>query len=141
MSANIALMYADRWDWLVTLRDATVSALKGNSKLPGCVATCSARKLKYRDVMRIAAYKKSHIRVHFVYLSASEAVLVSRVPSRQSHYMKPDMVQSQLKDLEEPTPDEQDIISMDISATVREVEEEALRKVREAANGELVRDS
>jgi gluconokinase len=141
MSANIALTDADRWDWLETLRDAAVSALKGNPKLPGCVVTCSALKVKYRDVMRIAAYKNPHIRVHFVYLSASEAVLVSRVSSRQNHYMKPDMVQSQLKDLEAPTPDEQDVISVDVSATVWEVEEEALRKVREAVSSELVRDS
>ncbi|KAK5708997.1 hypothetical protein LTR17_020177 [Elasticomyces elasticus] len=74
----------------------------------GVILTCSALKRKYRDVLRVAAYHNPAISIHFVFLSASEAVLMDRVRARQNHYMKDYMVHSQFQSLEAPQGDELD---------------------------------
>lgn len=70
MHSGQPLEDADRWDWLVRLREAAVQSLREGS--PGVVLTCSALKRKYRDVLRIATYFFSNFAVHFVVLSANE---------------------------------------------------------------------
>lgn len=102
MSNNIPLNDADRWDWLILLRDQALAALQNGAK--GVVVTCSALKKKYRDVIRTARlYDESpNANVHFVYLRADKETLLARVAGRQGHYMKDAMVISQLAALEEP---------------------------------------
>jgi gluconokinase len=141
MSQGISLTDQDRWDWLITLRRAAMSKLSSPSCPSGVVVTCSALKQKYRDVIRIAHYNSPDILVHFVYLHATEEVLLQRVGARKGHYMGANMVHSQLESLEEPTPEETDVISVDVSGTKDEVEAEALRRVREVVKTEMVRDS
>jgi len=51
------------------------------------------------------------------------------------------MVHSQCSILEAPGKEETDVISVDVSGSIEEVEEEALAKIREAVTRELVRDS
>ena len=106
MSKNIPLTDADRWDWLITLRDEALNHLK--SGVHGVVITCSALKKKYRDVIRTARLydEDPNANVRFVYLKASKEVLLQRVGGRQGHYMKDTMVLSQLAALEEPGEDE-----------------------------------
>lgn len=126
---------ADRWDWLILLREEAVAALKSsNSK--GVVVTCSALKRKYRDVIRIAAYHDPAIRVNFVFLSASEALLMDRVRARQNHYMKDYMVKSQFESLETPLADEIDVLSVDASGTSSEVQQLAVGVVNKVLNTE-----
>ncbi|KAF2018947.1 carbohydrate kinase [Aaosphaeria arxii CBS 175.79] len=127
MAANIPLDDADRWDWLILLRDQALQALKQGAK--GVVVTCSALKKKYRDVIRTARLydEDPNADVHFVYLRASKETLLARVAARQGHYMKDAMVVSQLAALEEPDADEvnrlKDVSVIDVKGTPAEVQQ------------------
>jgi len=139
MAKGIPLSDADRWDWLTRLREESVSKIQAGAQ--GVVLTCSALKRKYRDVIRVAPYYSRDVLVHFVYLHAREEVLIARVQARQGHYMGANMVHSQCSILEAPGKEETDVISVDVSGSIEEVEAEALAKIREAVKRELVRDS
>ncbi|KAF4637440.1 hypothetical protein G7Y89_g636 [Cudoniella acicularis] len=139
MSKGIALTDADRWDWLTQLRQEALRQLRAGSL--GVVVTCSALKRKYRDVIRVAPYYSHDVLVHFVYLHAREEVLIARVGARKGHFMGASMVHSQCSILEAPGPDETDVISVDVSGSLEEVEEEALAKIDEAVRKALLMDS
>ena len=65
------------------------------------VLACSALKRTYRESLR------GDLRgVRFVYLKASEAALLRRLSTRTGHFAGPNLLQSQLAALEEPSPDE-----------------------------------
>jgi len=139
MAKGIPLSDADRWDWLTRLREESISKIQAGAQ--GVVLTCSALKRKYRDVIRVAPYYSHDVLVHFVYLHAREEVLIARVQARQGHYMGANMVHSQFGILEAPGKEETDVISVDVSGSIEEVEEEALAKIREAVKRGLIRDS
>ncbi|KAI9838226.1 MAG: hypothetical protein M1838_004645 [Thelocarpon superellum] len=136
MAQGVPLTDSDRWDWLVVLRQKAVERLS-KAGSAGVVLTCSALKRKYRDVIRIAAYNDHDVEVHFVYLHASEDVLMQRVKARQGHYMKDSMVHSQFKSLEEPYDDEMDCLKLDVSGGMTTVQRKALQIVQ----GVLTEDS
>ncbi|KAM4066768.1 shikimate kinase domain-containing protein [Hirsutella rhossiliensis] len=121
MRSGIPLTDADRWDWLIVLRDEFMRQVEGGSE--GVVVTCSALKRKYRDVIRVAVCYNHNILVHFLFLDAPAEVLLHRVTKRQDHYMRPDMVQSQLDILEWPTEDERDMVTIDGSRSIEEVKQ------------------
>lgn len=127
MAAGVPLNDADRWDWLIVLREQAVNALETGA--PGVVVTCSALKHKYRDVIRIASINDHDVLVHFIYLRASEDLLLSRVKARQGHYMKDSMIRSQMEALEEPDKREHDVLSVDVSGSMADVEQLALEAV------------
>lgn len=132
MRAGTPLTDADRWDWLQSLRQAATAALSTPSASSpdtpqGVVVTCSALKRKYRDVMRVAPYNDPRIKVHFLFLSAPEDVLLARTAARQGHFMGACMVKSQLAALEAPAPDERDALVVDCSAGREQVGDVALR--------------
>ena len=127
MAEGTPLTDADRWDWLIRLRDEAVHKLNEGSQ--GVVVTCSALKRKYRDVMRVAQYYQHDVQLHFIYLHATEEVLLQRVGARQNHYMGANMVKSQLAALEPPEEDETDVTAVDVSGTKEEVELEALKGI------------
>lgn len=147
MRTGIPLTDADRWEWLSLLCKAATDAFSTSSDTPpfatpnGVVVTCSALKRKYRDVMRSAPYNDPSIKVHFVYLSASEDVLLQRVTGRKGHYMGVNMVKSQLESLEVPGYDEGDVLSVDVSGDKEQVQERALDLVKGsmASQGEKAR--
>jgi len=139
MADGIPLTDADRWDWLTQLREEAMHRLDQGSQ--GVVVTCSALKRKYRDVIRVAPYYARDVRVHFVYLHATEEVLIARVMQRKNHYMGANMVHSQFGILEAPSRDETDVISVDVNAAIEDVEREALAKIELALQQELLRDS
>lgn len=126
MAANVPLDDADRWDWLILLRDQALKSLQQGAR--GVVVTCSALKKKYRDVIRTATLydEDPNAQVHFVYLRASKETLLARVGARQGHYMKDAMVISQLAALEEPDEDEvkrlKDVEVIDVKGTQAEVQ-------------------
>lgn len=136
MAKGIPLSDADRWDWLTRLREESVSKIQAGAQ--GVVLTCSALKRKYRDVIRVAPYYSHDVLVHFVYLHAREEVLIARVAARKGHYMGANMVHSQCSILEAPGKEETDVISVDVSGSIEEVEQEAMSKIREAVNRELI---
>jgi len=138
MSQGNPLTDADRWDWLISLRDAAAARLtpsKSSQTKPhdGVVVTCSALKRKYRDVIRIAAYNDHDVMVHFIYLRADADVLLARVTGRKGHYMKSAMVRSQMEVLEEPDEQEQgrDVLEVDCGSSLTEVQKEVVKTVRE----------
>lgn len=73
----------------------------------------------------------SHIKTHFLYLSAQEEVLIQRVGGREGHYMGANMVKSQLESLEVPNGDEEDCLQLDVSVAAEEVERRAVETIRE----------
>ncbi|KAI6247582.1 putative gluconokinase [Erysiphe necator] len=127
MSQGIPLTDADRWDWLVSLRQASLDRLVAGHH--GVVLTCSALKRKYRDVIRVAPYYFHKIRIHFFYLDAPESVLLARVKARKSHFMGANMVHSQFTILEPPDEDEKDVSRLDVGRPLEQVQEELLSSV------------
>ncbi|KAI9655403.1 MAG: hypothetical protein M1821_005551 [Bathelium mastoideum] len=152
MAAGIPLTDADRWDWLILLREQSLAALDPTrpnttttsspaplAPAPGVVLTCSALKRKYRDVIRIATYRNPAMQVRFVYLKADEELILERVRTRQGHFMKETMVRSQFGILEEPGAEEGDVLSVDATGTMEEVQLRAVEAVkREMEKGSLV---
>ncbi|KAH8885198.1 thermoresistant gluconokinase [Thozetella sp. PMI_491] len=136
MSNGIPLTDADRWDWLTLLRDEALARL--NAGHEGVVVTCSALKRKYRDVIRVAGYYDPNLHLHFIYLNASEEVLLRRVQARQNHYMGANMVHSQFEALEPPTAAEKDVITVDVDKSPEEVMAEALAKVLQVRREEAL---
>ncbi|KAI9171553.1 gluconokinase-like protein [Paramyrothecium foliicola] len=134
MRNGTPLTDADRWDWLTLLREEATRRISQNSN--GVVVTCSALKRKYRDVIRVAAYYDPSILIHFIYLDAEEETLLKRVGERKGHYMGANMVHSQFHDLERPSADEKDVISVDVSQTIEEVKKAALARLTEVMGGE-----
>ena len=139
MAQGIPLTDVDRWDWLINLREAALARLSPSASSAtkahtGVVVTCSALRRRYRDVIRVAAYKDHHVAVHFVYLRANEDMLLKRVLARKGHYMKSTMVHSQMELLEEPDGEEQtlDVLEVDCSASLVEVQRKVVARVREA---------
>lgn len=134
MTNGIPLNDEDRWDWLISLRKAAIDALspsESNNFHPpaGVVVACSALKQKYRDVMRVAAYGSPSVQIHFIYLKLSEEVLMQRIRNRQGHYMKSDMVRSQLQVLEEPK-GEWDVITINVEGPPDQVQQHVSDAVR-----------
>jgi len=131
MARGEPLTDADRWDWLILLRDEAIKTLLSQqqstttSTLPGTpngvIVTCSALKRKYRDILRIASLKHPSIKVHFVFLKATEALLMDRVRARKNHYMKDYMVRSQFESLEAPAEDEGDVVGVEAGGSSEEV--------------------
>jgi gluconokinase len=99
MAAGIPLTDDDRQDWLIAiaarLRDAKRAGV-------GLVASCSALKRSYRDLLRSAGDPA----VRFVYLKGIKPLLAERMAQRRGHFMPGSLLDSQLAILEEPSPDE-----------------------------------
>lgn len=135
MANNIPLTDADRWSWLILLRN--VAADKLHDGADGVVVTCSALKQRYRDVIRTAGYYDHNILPHFIYLHAPEELLLDRVRRRKNHYMKDSMVKSQLEVLEPPGQQEFDVMTIDVSGNIEDVNQLAYKEVYRL----LVKDS
>ncbi|KAF2862711.1 carbohydrate kinase [Piedraia hortae CBS 480.64] len=129
MASGVPLTDADRWDWLITIRESALAALQTSSPPKGVVVTCSALKKKYRDVLRIAGYHHPTIHIHFIYLHVSEETIRERVRARQGHYMKLDMVHGQFEALEDPDNDEHDTTTIEASESLPKVEEKVMSTV------------
>jgi gluconokinase len=94
MSAGIPLTDADRKKWLKSLREIIVRALAKNECT---VLTCSALKAKYRT-----ALAADDLRVKFVHLTGSPALIAERLKNRRGHFMPPALLASQFAILEPP---------------------------------------
>lgn len=128
MGNGIPLTDEDRWDWLIILRKEAIKHLENSNTV---VVTCSALKRKYRDVIRVANYHHPSVQIHYIYLKLDEEVLQQRVAARVGHYMKADMVHSQMATLEEPDVDyETDVLRVDVRNDKELVQREALALVQ-----------
>ena len=94
MGRGIALTDEDRASWLDAIHGLTAQLLaEGRS----AVITCSALKRIYRE--RLMENLQG---VVFVYLKAADDLTRQRLQSRTGHFVKADLLPSQLETLEEP---------------------------------------
>ena len=94
MEAGIPLEDDDRWPWLEEV-GRTLNVCVGRH---GAVATCSALKRSYRDVLRYTVGSG----LRFVHLTGPREVLERRMGAREGHFMPAAMLDSQLATLEPP---------------------------------------
>ncbi|MCB1103863.1 MAG: gluconokinase [Cephaloticoccus sp.] len=94
MSAGTPLSDSDRAPWLAAIRSHLDDHIARDE---GAVVTCSALKQSYRDVLLC-----NNPHTALVYLQGTRDQLWERISSRQNHFMKPSMLDSQLAALEEP---------------------------------------
>jgi gluconokinase len=99
MAAGIPLTDNDRKGWLMAIAARLREAQRAGI---GLVASCSALKRRYRDLLR----SSGDARVQFVYLAGTRALLGERMADRPGHFMPPALLESQLAILQEPSPDE-----------------------------------
>jgi carbohydrate kinase (thermoresistant glucokinase family) len=99
---NIAKMHrgeplddADRAPWLRAIRQR-IDELVASAH--SAVIACSALKQRYRGVLA-----RDRPEVTFVHLRTSAALIAERLRHRAGHFMPPELLQSQLDTLEEPT--------------------------------------
>lgn len=109
MSNGIPLTDMDRWPWLESIRE---EMRRCAGRGADAVVACSALRESYR------AYLTADLPdVRFVYLRGDSSTILERVRSRERHYMGPEMLESQLASLEEPT----DALPMDIERPPHEI--------------------
>lgn len=93
MRQAIPLDDSDRAGWIESLRGAIAGA--GEDAIL-CVA-CSALKQKHREALRAAGGE-----ITIIYLHGSRELLGKRLAGRRGHFMAPELLDSQIADLEEP---------------------------------------
>ncbi len=111
MSSGIALEDADRWPWLDRIGEYLAAGDEGSAR--GRVVACSALKRAYRD--RIRAQARG---VVFVFLHGDAQTIHQRMAGRVGHYMRPGLLESQLRTLEVPAPEETDVLHLGIDQPV-----------------------
>ncbi|MEA5465551.1 gluconokinase [Leptothoe sp. PORK10 BA2] len=103
MKAQTPLQDADRHQWLIEIEDDMGRAIAKNRET---VLTCSALKASYRQQLNSLA------RVQLVWLNVPRPDLECRLRRRSNHYMKPEMLDSQLAAFE-PIGPEENVITLD----------------------------
>jgi gluconokinase len=98
----------DRAPWLATLRRIIKQRIDSSQN---AIIASSALKRSYRDQLKVGPDVKT------VYLKGSPSLLRTRLENRRGHYMKPNMLESQLATLEEPN----DAFVVDVSGTIDEI--------------------
>lgn len=102
MGAGIPLTDKDRYPWLRSLRDWMSEQARNGETVS--VVTCSALKRQYRDILR-----EAEGRVVFIHLAPPHDVNLERMMARKGHYMKADMLASQIEILEDLQADEEGV--------------------------------
>jgi len=115
--AGHGLTDADRAPWLAALHAAIARNVDRREPL---VLASSALKERYREILRGGCRG-----VRFVYLKAPKTELAKRLASRHDHFAGISILDSQLADLEEPSPEEALIVDatappQDIIGGIRE---------------------
>ena len=113
MSRGIPLDDVDRKPWLERLQQAIAQWLQKDKNM---VLACSALKSAYRQILL-----QDKERMRLIYLKGDFKIIQERLKKRLDHYMSPELLQSQLDTLEEPS----EAITIDVSqppeAVVREI--------------------
>lgn len=117
MSRGIPLADEDRWPWLENLRKRMREEIAAGRS---AIFACSALKKSYRDFLTGESE-----RVIMVYLKGDPSLLRRRLATRTGHFMKEEMLASQLATLEEP----ENCLTIDVSAPAEAVTAEILRKI------------
>ncbi|KAF9222519.1 carbohydrate kinase [Gyrodon lividus] len=100
-----------RYERSMVSRGRQLSPLRNEERRPGVIIACSALKKKYRAVLRGQVSTSSteassldtfSLPTYFVYLKGDRDVLMDRMQNRKGHFMKAEMLESQLNTLESP---------------------------------------
>lgn len=111
MSQGIPLTDEDRLPWLQSIRDAM---RQWQARGKSVVVACSTLKRSYRKLLGVGPDVKD---IKLVYLKGAYDLLLERLHSRAGHYMKEQMLASQLADLEEPAY----ALTIDVSKSPEEI--------------------
>ena len=113
MSAGIPLDDGNRWPWLEIIGKAMKAECdKGN----GVVASCSSLKKVYRQKLAEAAETP----ITFIFLHGSRELLAARMADRKGHFMPTSLLDSQLRTIEVPGPDE-NALHLDVALSLAEL--------------------
>ena len=115
MSAGIPLTDDDREPWL-----ATIATWLAEHAASGGVASCSALKRSYRQILAAAAPQ-----VFFVHLHGDPEVIAARVAGRPGHFMPAALVDSQFATLEPLEPGERGAV-LDVDQPVDDLVTQSL---------------
>ncbi len=118
MSQGIPLNDEDRAPWLERLAGLLS---KEEAEGRGAVLACSALKQQYRVVLQSKTNS-----CQFVHLLGSKELIASRLASRVGHYMDPELLDSQFRDLEAPSAEE--AIIVEVSSKAEDIAKEILHK-------------
>jgi len=119
MTARITLSDSDRAPWLAALHHQLLSTLNAD-RHP--VLACSALKEAYRVKLL-----EGMDEITVIYLKGSYDLILSRMSTREDHYMKPGMLQSQFDALEEP----KDAIVLDVKMPLKDMIDTITKKFEE----------
>ena len=121
MKSGQPLTDEDRWPWL-----CAISAWIEEHRAAGttCVATCSALKRVYRDL--VTGNQRTDVRL--VYLQGDIDLIEARLKARTGHFMPPALLRSQFEALEEPRADEH-AIAVPIDETPEEIADDAINSL------------
>ncbi len=148
MSSGVPLTDQDREPWLKLIRttavDMATEQQRGKeAKGKGVMVTCSALKKYYRDILRgtreLLEGKTNTepepepkrrdppevLPTYFVYIRGDEELLRERMRQRTGHFMKPEMLDSQLATLEGPE-GEEGVVVVSLAGTTKAQVEEAV---------------
>lgn len=120
MKSGHPLVDADRMPWLNIL-EKKIAQKASNSQ--SFVMSCSALKIRYRDVLRKGG------NIIFLFLNVAEKVVAERLNNRKHHFMPAALLHSQIETLEYPQENERDIIEIDASQTPEKIVEDILGKI------------
>lgn len=118
MTAGAPLTDADRVPWL-----HAIGAWLAEHRDTGAVATCSALRRHYRDLLRERAPD-----AFFVHLHGDRETARERVSGRRGHFMPSSLVDSQFDTLEPLGPDERCVV-LDMSLPTAELADRAARSL------------
>lgn len=122
MRAGIALQDADRWPWLDKIGHYLAgNQPSGDNDRHGRVVACSALRRTYRDRIREQAGE-----ICFLFLRGDYALISQRMRQRVGHYMQAGLLDSQFQTLETPGAEETDVITLDITAPLNLLVDQAL---------------
>jgi carbohydrate kinase (thermoresistant glucokinase family) len=120
MAAGHSLDDRTRAPWLERVHRVLVDAVQSGD---GVVIACSALKRRYRDQLG-----EGIPGIRFVALVAPEPVLEERLENRSGHFVGPELLPSQLADLELDA----SVLRVDATATIEEAVADAADAVRAA---------
>jgi gluconokinase len=118
MASGRPLTDEDRWPWL-----RAIAAWIEEHRATGttCVATCSALKRIYRDL--VTDNQRTDVRL--VYLKGDIDLIAARLKARTGHFMPPALLRSQFYTLQEPHADEH-AITAPIDETPEEIADDVI---------------
>jgi gluconokinase len=117
MASGHPLTDEDRLPWLRSVGE-WLSAHERTGR--SAVATCSALRRVYRDMLR-----EGRPDVRFCHVEADAALIKNRLEDRSGHYMSPSLLPSQLATLEPLQPDEPGV-AVSVAGSPEEIVERAL---------------